>query len=291
LDRELSIADSSAAVFQRNVELFTLRFEAGKDTRLPVDRAQANYDNSRDRVAELKQAIGQQENLISALLGANPAAIVRGRALTDQTMPLTPVGLTTALLQRRPDIRAAEQNMINANAQIGVAVSEYFPKIGLSALLGGRMIGINNLVSETFGMWNLGASVAGPIYNGRRTRETKNNREAFWNETVAQYKKTLVTAFQETSDVLIAQQNLVDRRTALESRVAALRRSVDIATSRYDAGRASYFEVLEAEQQLFPAQYALTQVQRDQLIVVVNLYKTLGGGWQLTPEGWVKPSQ
>ncbi len=291
LDRELAIADSSAAVFQKNVELFTLRFEAGRDTRLPVERAQANYDNSRDRIAELKQAIGQQENVISALLGGNPGAIARGRPLTQQTMPLTPVGLTTSLLQRRPDIRAAEQDMINANAQVGVAASNFFPKIGLSALFGGRSLNISELINGTFGMWNVAGTLAGPLYTGGRLRETENNRKAFWDETVAQYRKTLVTAFQETSDVLIAQQNLIDRRTALESRVGALQRAVDLATVRYDAGRASYFEVLEAEQQLFPAQYALTQVQRDQLIVVVNLYKALGGGWQLQPDGWVRPGQ
>ena len=291
LDRELVIADSSALVFQRNVELFTLRYEAGRDTRLPVERAQANYDNSRDRIAELRQLIGIQENIITWLTGANPGPVARGRPLGQQAMPATPLGLTTALLQRRPDIRAAEQSMINANAQVGVAAASYFPKIGLSTFIGGQGVNMSNVINDTFGLWNVAGTLAGPLYTGGRLRENENNRQAYWDETVAQYRKTITTAFQETSNALIAQRHLVDRRAALESRVAALQRSVELAIVRYDAGRAAYFEVLEAEQQLFPAQFALAQVQRDQLIAVVNLYKALGGGWQLAPDGWVRPGQ
>jgi multidrug efflux system outer membrane protein len=290
LDRELVIADSSRLVFQRNVELFTLRFEAGRDTRLPVERAQANLDNSRDRIAELRQMIGIQENIITNLTGANPGPVARGRALGQQTMPATPLGQTTALLQRRPDIRAAEQSMINANAQVGVAAASFFPKIGLSAFVGGQGVNMSNVINDTFGLWNIAGTVAGPLFTGGRLRENQNNRKAYWDETVAQYRKTITNAFQETSNALIAQRNLVDRRTALESRVAALQRSVELANIRYDAGRAAYFEVLEAEQQLFPAQFALAQVQRDQLIAVVNLYKALGGGWQLQGN-WTGPGQ
>ena len=290
LDRELAIAEESAEVFRKNVELFTLRFEAGRDTRLPVERAQANYSSSLDRIADLKGSIGQQENAINVLLGGYPGTVTRGRSLTEQARPETPVGLTTDLLQRRPDIRAAEQQMINANAQVGIAAANYFPRIGLSAFFGGRSVDINDVVSDTFSIWNAGASIAGPLFTGGRLTESENNRQAYWNETVAQYKKTVLTAFQETSDVLIAQQALAERSAALESRVAALQRSVELATLRYEGGRASYFEVLEAEQQLFPAQYALAQVQRDQLLVIVNLYKALGGGWQLQADGWVQPS-
>jgi multidrug efflux system outer membrane protein len=270
--------------------LFTLRYEAGRDTRLPVERAQANYDNSRDRIAELKQMIGIQENVITGLTGANPGAVTRGRALGQQATPATPLGLTTALLQRRPDIRAAEQSMINANAQVGVAAASFFPKIGLSAFVGASAVNMTNVINDTFGLWNIAGTVAGPLFTGGKLRENENNRKAYWDETVAQYRKTITNAFQETSNALIAQRNLVDRRTALESRVAALQRSVELANIRYDAGRAAYFEVLEAEQQLFPAQFALAQVQRDQLIAVVNLYKALGGGWQLQGD-WTGPGQ
>jgi outer membrane protein, multidrug efflux system len=289
LDRELAIAENSAEVFRRNVELFTLRFEAGRDTRLPVERAQANYHGSQDRIAELKQAIGQQENLLSILLGGYPGAITRGRPLGEQSSPETPVGLTTDLLQRRPDIRAAEQNMINANAQVGIAAANYFPRIGLSGFFGGRSLDIEDVVSDTFSIWNIAGTVAGPLFTGGRLSSSKAGRQAYWDETVSQYRKTVLTAFQETSDALLAQQALAARTVALEGKVGALQRSVELATERYEGGRASYFEVLEAEQQLFPAQYVLTQVRRDQLIAVVDLYKALGGGWKLEPEAWIQP--
>ncbi|HYK78374.1 MAG TPA: TolC family protein, partial [Micropepsaceae bacterium] len=130
-----------------------------------------------------------------------------------------------------------------------------------------------------FGVWNAALSAAGPIYTGRRLEEVYHQRQAYWDETVAQYKQKVLVAFQETSDALVARQTLTLRRTALESQVRALRSSSDLALMRYQAGRAAYFEVLEAQQQLFPAESALAQTQRDQLVAVVNLYKALGGGW------------
>jgi multidrug efflux system outer membrane protein len=182
------------------------------------------------------------------------------------------------LLQRRPEILEAEQNMIGANAEIGVAVANFFPRIGLSAFVGEQ--GINIASSwQTFNVWNAALSLAGPIFSGGRLTEEYHERQAYWDETVAQYKAKVLAAFHETADALVAQQTLGPRRTALQSRVRALQDSSDLALLRYDAGRASYFEVLEAQQQLFPAEDALAQTERDQLIAVVNLYKALGGGW------------
>ena len=290
LDRELAIAEESAGVYGRNVDLFTQRFDAGRDTRLPLERAQANLAGAEDRIADLKRAIGQQENLINVLLGNFPGPVARGRALTEQTRPETAVGLSSDLMQRRPDIRAAEQLMIKANAEVGIAAASYFPRIGLSAFFGARTVDIEGVVNDSFNVWNVAGTIAGPLFTGGRVSQSKANREAYWDETVAQYRKTILVAFQETSDVLIARQALDDRRAALERQVQALQRSVDLANQRYEGGRSSYFEVLDAEQQLFPAQYALTQVQRDQLLVIVNLYKALGGGWKLEPEGWVSPN-
>ncbi len=285
LDRELAIANESTRVFKGTLDLFTARFEAGRDSKLPVQRAQANYDESRARAADLKRQIAQQENALSILLGSYPKSIPSGRGLAEQTMPATPLGATTDLLQRRPDILAAEQNMITANAEIGVAVANFFPRIGLSAFVGAEGITFAG-TSSAFGLWSAGLAASGPIFTGGRLKAEYQGRQAFWDETVAQYRKTVLTAFQETSDALVAQQNLVERRAALEAQVADLKSSVDLALSRYDGGRASYFEVLEAQQQLFPAQDALAQTQRDQLVAVVNLYKALGGGWKLTPDEW-----
>jgi multidrug efflux system outer membrane protein len=278
LDRELAIAADSARAYKSTLDLFTLRFNTGRDSRLPVERAQAAYDSSGADIQDIKREITQQENAISILIGAFPQAIERGLTLDEQTMPQTPLGSTTALLQRRPDILQSEQNMMSANAEIGVAVADYFPKIGLSTFIGGEGLAVTNTV-QTFGIWNLALSAAGPIYSGGRLESVYRERQAFWDETVAQYKQKVLIAFQETSDALVAQKTLADRRTALISQVRALQNSVDLALQRYENGRASYFEVLEAQQQLFPAQDALARNERDELIAVVNLYKALGGGW------------
>jgi multidrug efflux system outer membrane protein len=221
-------------------------------------------------------------------VGGYPKAISRGRGLTDQAMPQSPTGATTALLQRRPDIMGAEQRMIQANAEIGVAVANYFPRIGLSALGGGVGAVIDSKWSG-FGVWQAALSVTGPLYTGGRLESIERNRRAYWDETIASYKQTVVTAFQETSNALASQQTLAQRRLSLQSQVQALQGAADLARTRYDSGRANYFEVLEADQLLFPAQDALAQNQRDELLAVVSLYKALGGGWNLTPEQWSRP--
>jgi multidrug efflux system outer membrane protein len=289
LDRELAIAQESSRVFKNTLDLFSLRFEAGKDSRLPVDRAQAAYDSSLADIQDLKRRIAQQENAISTLVGAYPRTVARGRTLHDQTTPQTPLGSTTALLQRRPDILQAEQGMIRANAQIGEAVADFFPRIGLSTFLGGQGVNIANVWSS-FGVWNVALALAGPIYSGGRLEEAYHEQQAFWDESVAQYKQIILVAFQETADALVARQTLAVRSTALASQVQALQNSSDIALLRYEGGRASYFEVLEAQQQLFPAQDAEAQNARDQLLAVVNLYKALGGGWSANDSGEAPPT-
>ena len=289
LDRQLAIAQDSADTYKRTTDLFGQRFEAGRDSKIGVVRAQANLDSSVATIAALKRAITQQENALCVLIGAYPHPIARGALLTQQSTPATPVGLTTDLLERRPDILQAEQVMIGANAEIGVAVANYFPRIGLSALFGWEATRPEDLFKSSFNVWGLAANLTGPIFQGGRLRAAEQAQEAFWHESIAQYKKTVTVAFEETSNALIAQQTLVGQRTAQEHQVASLRESVDLALQRYDAGRASYFEVLEAEQQLFPSEDALAQTQRDQLLAVVNLYKALGGGWKLKDAEWAQP--
>lgn len=278
LDKELSIATESARVYKNTLDLFNSRFVAGKDSNLPVQRAQSAYDSSSADIQNVKRQIAQLEDAISVLVGAYPKPIDRGRTLTDQVMPETPVGSTTALLQRRPDISQAEQNMIAANAEIGVAVADFFPKIGLSLFFGGQGVTLAQNTAA-FGIWSAALGAAGPIFSGGRLEATYHQSQAYWDETVAQYKQKVLHAFMDTSDALAARQTLALRKVALQSQVAALQRSSELALLRYDSGRASYFEVLEAQQQLFPAQNALAQTERDQLVAVVDLYKALGGGW------------
>ncbi len=289
LDRELAIAQESSKTYKETLDLFTQRFQFGRDSKLPVERAQAAYDSSIANIAALRRAIVQQENALSILLGAYPKDIQRGIELTDQSMPNSPVGLTTDLLHRRPDIMQAEQTMIGANAEIGVTVANFFPRIGLTALYGGQSPNIGDVFDSSFSIWNIAGGFAGPLFQGGRLLESYYAQQAFWNGTVAQYKQTILVAFQEVSDALIAQQTLVDQRAALTHQVSALRESVDLSLLRYRAGRASYFEVLEAEQLLFPAEDAVAQTSRDQLFAVVDLYKALGGGWSLSDAEWSHP--
>ena len=278
LDQELVIARDSAETYKKTLDLFTYRFEGGKDSRLPVERAQAAYESANAAIHSATLQIGQLENAISILVGDYPRAIERGRSLAEQSTPQTPTGTTTTLLQRRPDILHAEQNMIAANAEVGVAVANFFPRVGLSAFAGGDAVHVAG-AWQTFSVWDLALNLAGPIYSGGRLQAAYHQSQSYWDETVAQYKQIVLSAFRETSDALVAQRNLGPRRIALESQVGALRHSADLAMLRYQAGRASYFEVLEAQQELFPAENDLAQTERDQLVAVVNLYKALGGGW------------
>jgi outer membrane protein, multidrug efflux system len=289
LDRELAIAQDSSRTYKETLDLFTQRFQFGRDSKLPVERAQAAYDSSIANIAILKRAIVQQENALSILLGVYPKEIERGIELTLQSMPNAPLGLTTDLLQRRPDIMQAEQVMIGANAEIGVAVANFFPRIGITALYGGQSPNIGDVFESSFSIWNIVGGFAGPLFQGGRLIESYYAQQAFWNGTIAEYKQTVLVAFQEVSDALVAQQTLVEQNAALAHQVAALKESVDLSLLRYRAGRSSYYEVLEAEQLLFPAEDALAQTQRDQLLAVVNLYKALGGGWNLIDIEWDRP--
>jgi outer membrane protein, multidrug efflux system len=289
LDRELAIAQESANVYKQTLDLFNQRFQAGRDSKLGVVRAQANYEFSQASIAALTRAITQQENALCVLLGAYPRPIARGTALSDETMPVTPLGQTTALLEHRPDILQAEQVMMGANAEIGVALANYFPRVGLGALFGWEATRGEDLFKSASLIWGLGANLTGPIFQGGRLNSAYHAQQAFWDESISQYKKVITVAFQETADALIAQQTLVGQRASLERQVDSLKEAVDLAMQRYDGGRATYFEVLDAEQLLFPSKDALAQTQRDQLLAVVNLYKALGGGWKLKDADWTTP--
>jgi multidrug efflux system outer membrane protein len=280
LDRELEIARESTAAYQKTLDLFHTRYEHGTDTRISTDRAAAALEASRAAVASLERATLQQEDAIGVLLGSEPRAIPRGTPLAAQATPRTPPGLTTDLLQRRPDIQRAEHAMIAANAEVGAAVADFFPTIGLSALYGGEGPHVGDVVKNGFSVWNIAANAAGPLFQGGRLYETYRARQAFWDETIAQYRGTIVQAFREVADALAAQSRLGAQEAALAKQVAALDDAVRLSLLRYDTGYAFYFEVLEAEQQLYPAEDALAQTERDRLLAVVDLYKALGGGWQ-----------
>jgi len=287
LDRELEIARETSASFQETLDLFTRRFEGGIGNRLQVARAEAALAETQAQIPELERSIVVQENRISVLLGRNPGPIPRGRVLDARSVPpATPAGLPSELLERRPDILEAEHQIASANANVGVAITNFFPKIGLTAMYGGQSTDLSNLVTGSFSFWNVAGNAAGPLFQGFALLQQYRGSKAFWEETRARYEQSVIAAFAEVSDVLTAETKLAEARTKQEQAVRAYEESVRISRIRYDSGLASYYEVLEAQQLLFPAEIALAQLQLRQLLTVVTLYRALGGGWDVPVEDW-----
>jgi multidrug efflux system outer membrane protein len=235
LDRELAIAHESAETYQRTLDVFTRRYVGGTDTKISTSRAEANLQSSLANIAALGRQITQQEDALSVLLGTNPAPVERGMPLVAQATPVTPPGLTTDLLRRRPDIRQAEQNMINASAEVGVAVANFFPTVGLSALYGNSGSKIGNVFRNGASVWNIAANVSGPLFQGGRLIESYRAQQAFWDETIAQYRATIVEAFREVADALAAEAGLAKQRRAQEAQVVALQEAVRLSLLRYEA--------------------------------------------------------
>jgi hypothetical protein len=186
-----------------------------------------------------------------------------------------PAGLPSELLTRRPDLREAEDTIVSANAQVGVAVANFFPRIGLTSLYGGESLELKNVVKSTANIWNVVGSVAGPIFTGGQLIEQYRAQVAAWEQAKTQWAQSVISAFSEVSSALVLQQKLAEVRDAQEKTVHAYEGSVRLSLLRYNTGLANYYEVLEAQQLLFPAQIDLTRTQRDQLVVVVQLYRAL----------------
>ncbi len=281
LDQELVIASQTTNSFGESLKIFSERAEGGAASGLETSRAEAALDDAAAAVPSIRQQIAMAENRLSILLGRNPGPIPRPSALLAQWMPPgVPAGLPSALLESRPDVREAEQHLRSANALIGESVAEFFPKIGLTALLGKVSPELSAFSAGSANAWGIGAETAGPLFEGGRLVGQYGQSKAARDEARLQYQQTILNAFREVSDALISREQLAEIRERQAQEVAALEKSVKLSTERYNAGKASYYEVLEAQQQLFPAQLGLVQTERNQLLAVVSLYKALGGGWQ-----------
>jgi multidrug efflux system outer membrane protein len=289
LDRELEIARETTAAFQQTLDLFTRRYQGGIGNQLQVSRAEAALAEAQAAIPDLELQIVVQENALSVLLGRNPGPIPRGTPFTERAEPpATPPGLPSALLERRPDVLEAEHAIASANAQVGVAIANFFPQIGLTALYGGQSTELKDIVKQGFSLWNVAGNAAGPLFQGFLLLEQYRAQVAFWEETKARYEQTVISAFSEVANALTAQTRFAEARSAQKRAVLAYQESVRLSLIRFDSGLASYFEVLEAQQQLFPAEIALARFQLGQLLSVVDLYRTLGGGWQLSDEEWTQ---
>ena len=279
-DLQLGIARNAVRSWEESVTLAKAQLRGGIISRLDVDQFESERANAATRVAELQRLRVQKENELSVLLGKNPVPVARGRTLTEQLMPpQVPAGLPSELLQRRPDILQAEQTLAAATARIGMAKAARFPKLTITGFLGVASPALSNLLlsGSEFGVGGLG--LAGPLLNAESLGFQQRAAEAQARQVLAQYEQTILVAFKEVEDSLVAIRTVGDQRKAQEDRVNALRSALNVANLRYQGGITSYVDVLLTKRLLFEAEYSLTATQRLHLVSVVQLYKALGGGW------------
>jgi multidrug efflux system outer membrane protein len=281
LDYELQISRSTLETRRESLRLVRERKGGGVATRLDLRQAEQLVSTAAENIPALQQQVEQTENRIALLLGHNPESIARGGSLIDQEVPPdVPAGLPSALLERRPDIRAAEQALIAANANIGVAKAAYFPQISLSGALGGQSSRLANLFSGPNGAWSFVPQVTQPIFVGGRIKSGVRLAEAERNRAQIAYQRSIQTAFREVSDALIAHQRTHESRVEQETLVTALQDRKGLAYVRYRGGVDTQLNALDADRDLFQAELTLAQIRYAELLSVVQLYKALGGGWQ-----------
>jgi multidrug efflux system outer membrane protein len=281
LDYELDISRRTLATRRESLVLIQNRQSGGVATLLDLRQAEQLVYTAGETIPVLQQQMEQTENQISLLLGRNPGGIVRGLSLTEQELPPNvPPGLPSALLERRPDIRAAEQNLIAANAQIGVAKAAYFPVISLTGLLGGQSNQLANLFTGASTTWSFVPQVTQPIFTGGRLKSNVRLSEAVQRSALVQYEKAIQTGFTEVSNALIAHQRVRESREQQELLVTALQDRTRLAYVRYRGGVDTLLSALDADRDLFQAELTLSEIKLNELLTVVQLYKSLGGGWQ-----------
>jgi len=287
LELQLQIAKETTASFADTLKLFTQRYEGGVASKLDTSRAEAAEAAAAAAVPEYERQIAIKENQISILLGQNPGPINHMARLLDEVVPPDiPVGLPSALLERRPDVLAAEQQVRSANAQIGVATAAFFPQLGLTALLGQASTPLSQITSGQANVWSIAANFAGPIYQGGQLRAQKRQAVAAWEQSKLQYEQAALNAFNDVANALISRTKFESIRAEQARSVSAYQEAVKISLQRYQAGKASYFEVLDAQLQLYPEENNLAQTELNRRLVMVQLYLALGGGWNVSDTDW-----
>jgi multidrug efflux system outer membrane protein len=286
LDEQLAVAKRTAEAFQGSYDLFNRRLAAGAASALDTSSAEVSLASASAAVPDLERQIEAQENRLCLLLGRPPGPIVRGAALGDQALPpAVPAGLPSDLLRRRPDLRQAEQQLVAANANVGVAVAGFYPTISLTGAFGG----VAPELAGLFGAgrtWSLGGGLLSPVLQGRRLEAQHRVAVAQWEEAKVQYEHSVNNAFAEVATALVAYQKLAGVESEQVRAVTVNREAVRLSNQRYLAGRSDYLEVLQAEQQQFLAENAVAQTRFNRLASLVQLYKALGGGWQLPDQEW-----
>jgi len=297
LDLQLQITYETIKTQEDSVKLTKLRVDHGVATKLDVLQAQQTLDTANSTIPDLERQIAQEENAINILLGNYPQSVVRGRPLIEQPIPPeVPAGLTSSLIERRPDIREAEQNLVAANAEIGVAKAAFFPQISLTGSGGGafgRSSAFSSLMATQLGIWSYGAQVTQPIFTGGALRGNLHLSESQYQQLLLTYRRSIQRAFGEVSDALIGYQKLHEVRLRQEDTVADLRESVRLSDMRYRGGTTTYLEVLDGQRSLYSAELTLAQARGNEYQSLVQLYRSLGGGWQQQepPAGTANPGE
>ena len=284
LDLQLQITHETVKTQQDSVKLTNLRVEHGVATRLDVLQAQQVLDSANAQIPDLERQIAQEENAISILLGNYPQAVPLGRPLVEQPLPPeVPPGLPSSLIERRPDIREAEQVLVSANAQMGVAKAQFFPQIALTGSGGGsfgRSSAFSSLMSSQVGIWSYGAQMSQPIFTGGALRGNLRAAESQHQQALISYRQTIQRAFGDVSDALIGYEKLHQVRIRQEDTVKDLQESVRLSDMRYKGGTTTYLEVLDGQRSLFSAELTLAEARGTEYQSLVQLYRALGGGWQ-----------
>jgi multidrug efflux system outer membrane protein len=284
LDLQLQITKDTVKTQEDSVKLTNLRMDHGVATKLDVLQAQQVLDTANAQIPDLERQIAQEENAISILLGNYPQAVPRGLTLVEQNLPPdVPPGLPSALLERRPDIREAEQFLVAANAEIGVAKAQFFPQIALTGSGGGafgRSSAFSGLMSSQLGIWSYGAQVSQPIFTGGALKGNLRLAESQHKQALISYRQAIQHAFGDVSDALIGYQKNHEVRVRQEQTVADLQESVRLSIMRYRGGTTTYLEVLDGQRSLFSAELVLAQARGTEYQSLVQLYRVLGGGWQ-----------
>jgi multidrug efflux system outer membrane protein len=281
LDLELEISKRTFASRSDSLHLTTTLEEHGIDSLLDVRQSEQLVYTAATEIPDFERQIALQENAISILLGNKPGDVPRGLRLTEQPhSPEIPAGLPSSLLERRPDVREAEENLIAANAQIGVARAAYFPQISLTGSAGYESPALTNLFTGPAGIWNLAASVTQPIFEGGRLKSNVRLAEAQHEQMLLTYEQTIQGAFRDVSNGLVAYRKNQEFRVQQEHLLESSRDAARLSEVRFKAGTTDYLEVLTNETNSFSAELGLAQAQANELIALVQIYQALGGGWQ-----------
>ena len=279
LDRQLEIARDTEKAYAKTLQLFRLRHKYGTISRLELSQVESQYESAAQTIPQAESLIAQQENFLSTLIGRNPGAIPRGRTIDELAPVGIPEGLPSTLLERRPDILQAEQNLVAANARIGTAKALYFPVISLTGFLGSASAELSKLFEGPSSIWSVGAAAAGPIFTFGGISGQVKQAEALQQQAFFQYLQTVQNAFREVDDALVGTIKGREKLASQGREVGALKDYARIARLQFEGGTASYFLVLDADRSLFNAQISYVQTQSNIFTSLVNVYKAMGGGW------------